>query len=131
MQIQLFALCQSVTVNRDNSVDAIGIRDTFRADSAPALHPACSVIVKIRFDEGDEGHHKTEVRIVDLDGKPIVTTTAELDANPPEGKHHMVFQIFDLENLLFPRFGEYSLDLLIDGEIFYQNSLRLVQTKPR
>lgn len=117
MKVELFALCDAAT-DYQGKLNLLGAFDSIWAKQMPAVHPFCAVALRIRFMKIEEGEHKVKISIVDGDGKSVV--------NPVEAGVNIQFKntplssiatnmILNLQGLKFPVYGEYSIDLAIDG----------------
>ncbi len=59
MNIQVAVLCDAA--NEDNGkLNLLGAFDTIYAPQMPAVHPQCSVALRVTFMSGDEGARKLE-----------------------------------------------------------------------
>lgn len=117
MKIELFALCDAAT-DYQGKLNLLGAFDSIWAKQMPAVHPLCAVALRIRFMKIEEGEHKVKISIVDGDGRAVVS--------PVEAGVNIQFKntpltsmatnmILNLQGLKFPVYGEYSIDLAIDG----------------
>ncbi len=124
MKVEIFALCDAATefmgkLNLLGTFDSIGARET------PASHPACGIALRIRFDRIESGEHKIRMELVNADGQPVVPpleTTANVQI--PDGMPSAAINlIVNFQQLKFETFGDYSIDLAIDGR--HESSLPL------
>ncbi|MEW6601005.1 MAG: hypothetical protein AB1499_08545 [Nitrospirota bacterium] len=117
MKVELFVLCDAAT-DYQGKLNLLGTFDSVWAKQVPAVHPLCAVALRIRFLKIEEGEHKVKISIVDADGKAVV--------KPVEAGVNIQFQntpltsmatnmILNLQGLQFPDYGEYSIDLALDG----------------
>jgi hypothetical protein len=117
MKVELFVLCDAAT-DYQGKMNILGTFDAIWAKQMPAVHPLCAVALRLRFLKIEEGKHKVKISIVDEDGKAVV--------QPLEAGVNVQFKnapftsiatnmILNLQGLKFPNYGEYSIDLAIDG----------------
>lgn len=117
MKVELFVLCDAAT-DYQGKLNLLGTFDAIWAKQMPAVHPLCAVALRMRFMAHEEGEHKVKISIVDGDGKAVV--------RPVEAAVNIQFKntplmsmatnmILNLQGLKFPAYGEYSIDLAIDG----------------
>ena len=116
MKIEIFTLCDGATEDR-GKLNLLGSFDHLMARQAPVVHPACALAVKMRFTKIEEGSHRIRVTFVDEDGKQIlnaleVTVSVLVVPGESTSTSHIVLNI---QQLNLPNFGEYSIDLAIDG----------------
>src|SRR5580692_8838307 len=71
MDIQVAALCDSA-VDYEGKLCLLGAFDTIVTGMLPAIHPQCSVALRILFRKEEEGFHTVSVLFVDEDGRSIV-----------------------------------------------------------
>ncbi len=116
MNIQVAVLCDAAT-DYNGKLNLIGTFDTIVAKQMPALHPQCSVALRIIFDKVEEGAHKLKMNFVDEDGR-LVMPSIDLPVDVPipadAGFVSRNF-VINIQQLKFERPGMYSIDLAVDG----------------
>jgi len=117
MNIELFALCDAAA-DYNGKLSILGAFDAIWARTAPAVHPQCAVALRMRFSKIEEGEHKVKINIVDADGKSVVKpfeTTANIryQDNINSVAANM---ILNLHGIKFTSFGDYSIDLTVNGK---------------
>jgi hypothetical protein len=117
MKIEMFVLCDAAT-EYAGKLNILGTFDSIHARQVPAVHPQCAVAIRLRFDWTERGEHKIRVNMIDADGRQIIPS---LDAGlhvrlPDRVSSCAINLVLNLHSLKFERFGEYSVDLLVDGE---------------
>jgi hypothetical protein len=116
MKIEIFTLCDAATEDR-GKLNLLGSFDHLRARQAPVVHPACALAVKMRFTKIEEGSHRIRVTFVDEDGKQILNAlevTVSIVVAPGESTSTSNI-VLNIQQLKLPNFGEYSIDLAVDG----------------
>ena len=118
MNIEAFLLCDCAT-DQQGKLNVLGAFDSIYARKMPTVHPACTVAARIRFERIEEGEHKVSIAVIDEDGKAIVP---RLDGNisvkaRPDAGSTVVNLILNLQRLKFENYGEYRIDLAIDGKV--------------
>jgi len=117
MNVELFTICEAAT-DQQGKVNILGTFDSIQGGAIPVVHPHCAVVVRLRFAKSEEGEHLIKINIIDEDGKPVVP--------PFETKGNVRFgniprttiavnMILNLQGLKFASFGEYAVDLSVDG----------------
>ena len=116
MKVELFALADAAT-DSAGKLNILGIYDTIQAQRVPAVHGRCAIVIKIRFERIERGDHRLRLSIVDQDGQPVIPALdAPMTMQFPDQMPSAAAQlILDLQNLEFKKFGEFSVDLAIDG----------------
>lgn len=128
MNIEAFLLCDAAT-NQQGKLNVLGAFDVIFTRKVPAIHPACAVAARIRFEKVEEGSHPVKITIIDEDGKsigPRLDTTASVRI--PDGMASFGSNlIFNLQRIAFPDYGKYRIDLAIDGQIKAILPLNVIQ----
>jgi len=81
------------------------------------IWPLCSIALKIRTERLEEGTKRLQVLFVDADGNVILPTLdvqAQLRLAPGESTATLQF-VMIIPQLKLPNFGEYAIDLRVDG----------------
>lgn len=117
MKVEMFVLCDAATEYM-GKMNLLGTFDSIHARQVPATHPLCAVAMRLRFERHERGDHRIRVNLVDADGQLVVPS---LDANlqvrfPDEAPSYAVNLILNLQGIRFVRYGEYSIDLIADGQ---------------
>ena len=113
MTLEIFAFCESAYVS-GRRMTVCKIQDILIGDSTPMKVPECAVVYRIRFESGELVKHKIrlEIRYQDgnLLGKPYsseITPERRTDYNTFSG-------IVMMDGMIFPEFGEYSVNFYVD-----------------
>ena len=79
MELQVAVLCDAAT-DYGGKLNLLGAFDTIHATSLPAIHPQCTIALRMTFNKVEEGSHRVRINFVDEDGKSVHK------AMDPEGK---------------------------------------------
>jgi hypothetical protein len=118
MNIEAFLLCDAAT-EQQGKLNVLGAFDNIYAKKVPTVHPACTIVARIRFDKIEEGNHSVRIQIIDQDGNNIgpklegnisVRTTPGHDSTGAN-------LILNIQRLEFKQYGQYRIDLAIDNKI--------------
>src|SRR5678810_1304897 len=71
MNIQVAVLCDAAT-DDNGKLNLLGAFDTIFTQQLPAIHPQCSIALRITFGNEDEGNHQIKLNFVDADGQAIM-----------------------------------------------------------
>jgi hypothetical protein len=117
MKVEIFNMCDFAQADSVGKLNILGIFSVIHAAQFPATHGLCALAIKLRFDKSEEGIKKFKISLIDSDGKSIMPPTeAQVHVRIPPNEPHANIQIVTLfPQLTFPHFGEYSVDLNIDG----------------
>jgi hypothetical protein len=116
MNIQVAVLCDAAT-NDHEKLNLLGAFDTIYAQQLPAVHPQCSVALRLTFYAGDEGNHQITLNFVNADGRAIMPPMPLAVAVVLPDDAHFVTRNFivNFQQLKFNEAGLFSLDIQMDG----------------
>ena len=117
MKIEIFTLCDAATTDAAGKLNILGSFDRLNAAQAPITHPQCALAIKLRFERVEEGAKSIRIQFVDADGKsvmPTLETTAQVRFGSTDSTATASL-ILVIQQLKLPRFGEYAIDLAVDG----------------
>ncbi len=116
MNIEIFTLCDAAA-DYQGRLNILGVFDTIFAAQMPAVHPFCSVALRMRFQRTERGQHMLRLDIVDDDGKVVLpeieaTFNVEMPGNSQVASANLVLNLGQLQ---FQSYGEYAINLAIDA----------------
>jgi hypothetical protein len=117
MKIELFVLCDAAT-DYHGKLNILGTFDAIWVKQLPAVHPQCAVVLRVRFSKIEEGGHSVRINIVDEDGKAVVPPLeagVNIQFRETQFTSISTNMILNLQGLKFHTYGEYSIDLAVDG----------------
>ncbi|MGV3771605.1 MAG: DUF6941 family protein [Verrucomicrobiales bacterium] len=116
MTIQVAVLCDAAT-DYHGKLNLLGTFDTIITQQLPAVHPQCSVALRIAFNRIEEGSHKLKMNFVDDDGKLVMPSIdMPVDIAVPADANFLVRNfIINIQQLKFERPGQYSVDFAMNG----------------
>ena len=116
MNIQVAVLCDAAT-DDNGKLNLLGAFDTIYTQQLPAIHPQCSIALRVTFSNGDEGKHNLHLNFVDADGHSIAKfPPIPVEVALPEDMHFGTRNyIVNLQQLKFDNPGLYSIDISLDG----------------
>jgi hypothetical protein len=117
MNIQVAVLCDAAT-DDNGKLNLLGAFDTIYTQQLPAIHPQCSVALRVTFSSDDEGKHALQLNFVDADGHPIANfPPIPVEVALPEDMHFGTRNfIVNIQQLKFDSPGLYSIDVLLDDQ---------------
>jgi hypothetical protein len=117
MNIQVAVLCDAAT-DDNGKLNLLGAFDTIFAPQWPAVHPQCTVALRVTFVSGDEGSHKLRLNFVNADGKSIMPPIdIPVSVTFPEDAHFSTRNfIVNIQGLKFAESGVYSVDVRFDDK---------------
>ncbi len=125
MKIEAFVLCDAAT-NYQGKLNLLGTFDTIFTNNLPILYPFCSIAVRLRFSQIEEGEHKLTINFSDTAGKLIIqplNANMKVSFSKDGPKSIATNMILNIQGLKLENFGEYTISLAIDGR--HESSLPL------
>ena len=117
MRVEIFSLCDAATVDTSGKLNLLGAFDTVWVTSMPTIYPQCAIALRIRFENIESGEHRININFVDADGRHILPAlNSMVNINFSEGQRSgSSNSVLNIQGLRLERYGEYSIDLAIDG----------------
>jgi len=116
MDIQVAVLCDAAT-DSYGKLNILGAFDTINAPQLPAVHPQCSIGLRLVFHKIEEGAHKLKLNFVNEDGRlvmPNIEIPVELMI-PDDATFLSRNFIVNIQQLKFDQPGLYSIEIALDG----------------
>ena len=116
MNIQVAVLCDAATED-NGKLNLLGSFDTIYAPQMPAIHPQCSVALRVTFVSGDEGMRKLTLSFINADGRAIMQSIdLPVPVTLPDDAHFLTRNfIVNIQQLKFEEPGLYSVDVRLDN----------------
>ncbi|HEY5914877.1 MAG TPA: hypothetical protein VJA21_30160 [Verrucomicrobiae bacterium] len=116
MNIQVAVLCDAAT-DDNGKLNLLGAFDTIYTQRLPAIHPQCSIALRVTFFSGDEGKRNLRLNFVDADGRSIMPDfpAIPVEVALPDDMHFGTRNyIINIQQLKFENPGLYSIDVSLD-----------------
>ena len=116
MDIQVAVLCDAAA-DYNGKLNFLGAFDTIFTTQLPAIHPQCSIALRMSFSRVEEGPHKVKLNFVDEDGKLVMPSIdIPVEVAVPEDTIFVSRNfIVNIQQLKFDKPGLYSIDISMDG----------------
>ncbi len=116
MNIQIAVLCDAAT-DYNGKLNILGTFDTIITSQLPAVHPQCSIALRLAFSKIEEGSHKVKMNFVDEDGRLVMPSIdMPVDITIPNELNFLVRNfVINIQQLKFEKPGQYAIDVAIDG----------------
>jgi hypothetical protein len=116
MNVEVFALCEAAT-DSQGKLNILGAFDGIWTKTVPAIHPQCAVAIRLRFNRIEQGDHKIALHFVDDDGKMIIPPlNAGIQVNFGQDQSSGIANlVLNIQGLKLEKYGEYCINLAIDG----------------
>ena len=131
MDIQIAVLCDAATDN-NGKLNILGTFDTIYTNQSPAVHPQCSIALRITFNKVEEGAHKVKLNFVNEDGKLVMPSIdMPIEVSVPEDTIFISRNfVINIQQLKFEQMGLYSIDIAMDGRQMGSIPLLVKQMAP-
>ncbi len=119
MKVEIFTLCKAATIDSNGSLNILGTFDIISAKQTPITCISCALAVKLRFEKIEEGNKTLKISFVDTDGKSVLPTLHQTFTvrAVPNVLTASATHVLLIPQLKFESFGDYSIDLAIDGDL--------------
>ncbi len=129
MKIRVSVLADYASISEGNKLNILGIFANVMSPSEPIVHPQMKVVTQYEFDPSESGEKKVKIVLVDVDGKEMFSINGTI--NVPHSSNNepvIVNQILNLNNITFPRFGDYEFKILINNRLENTIPLKVMST---
>lgn len=114
MQLEIITFCDAAA-EYSGRLSILGATDTIVAPDLPIRQPHCSIVVRLRAARIESGEHTVKLMIIDLDGQSIINIDGKMNVQFISGSGGAVNLIINAVNLEFKEFGEYAIEVAVDG----------------
>jgi hypothetical protein len=117
MRVDLAVVADAANVSQEGKLNILGIFDTIWGTSFPLRHGTMVFVVRVEGEFTEQGEHRLELRLMDADGAQIFKAEGPLHlVGGKPGRPVKPHIILGLSGVVFPAPGDYSFEVLIDGE---------------
>lgn len=118
MELKLGVLCDAANISREGKLNILGEFNRIHSPGEPIRWPLCALVARIEAPTVEGPRHELEIDLTDADGRSILQPrpkgSIEMKPMGP-GRPLRAQFIANIENLQFPRFGDYEFHVLVDG----------------
>lgn len=118
MHTEVFVICDAAT-DYNGKLNILGAYDAILGTSIPVKSQPLVFAIRIRFTSEEAGERACDIHAIDYDGRPILPMfSAKVNVLAPANRDSFAVNlILTVNNVSFPRAGDYRIDLLIDGKV--------------
>ncbi len=117
MEVDLAVVADAANVSQEGKLNILGVFDTIWGPHFPLRHGTMVFVVRVEGQFTEEGEHRLELRLMDPDGAQIFRAEGPLRlAGGRPGRPVRPHIILGLSGVAFPAAGDYSFEILIDGQ---------------
>ena len=116
MEVEHAILADYAATTNDGKLIVAGIFSALFMGQFPNPHPHMALALRIHIQPGEAPKHALVIRLVDADGNAVLEVDGQVEVDHVEGKEGAYAQVvLALNNVVFPKAGPYSFDVLING----------------
>ena len=131
MDVTLALLADAANVSADGKLNILGIFNGLGAASFPVIHPQMALVLRFEASRAEEGKTRAiELQLADSDGRKVFQIGAQLVV--PTGAPGSLIRlnhILMLNNIQFPKAGDYVFNVLIGDDQKAAIDLKIVEVR--
>ncbi len=131
MDVTLALLADAANVSSDGKLNILGIFNALGASAFPVVHPQMALVLRFEATRAEGGKaRQVELQLADSDGQKLFQISAQLmiPTGAP-GAPIRLNHILMLNNIQFPRAGDYVFNILVGDDQKAGIELRIVEVK--
>jgi len=119
MDLTLSLICDDARERPDGRIDVVGAYDELTAPGFPAVQSRMTVVFVMEWADDETGVQSFRADLVDGTGERILTIEGETQVAPraPGQARRRTRLIQPLQQIIFPRAGQYRFELLAGGDL--------------
>jgi hypothetical protein len=131
MKLRFAAVCEDAHPTPEGRLHVHGVYHDLSAPGFPARQEHLVLVLVLEWDRDDHGRYLFKADLEDEAGKASLTVEGETEVHrPAPGAPPARSQlIMPIENVVFPRAGQYSFRVRVKGHAFDGPSLYLMQAE--
>lgn len=129
MDVILALLADAANVSQEGKLNILGTFANINAQKFPARHPEMQLVLRMEASPAEADMKKTlEVKVLDQDGQQIGGAVGDFVVPPSQaGRRIRIQTIMRITDAVFPKPGDYTFAVLIDGKTEAEIPLQLTQ----
>jgi len=130
MKLRFAAVCEDARPTPDGRLDVHGVYHDLSAPGFPARQDRLVLVLVLEWDRADHGRYLFKADLEDEAGNVSLTVEGETEVHRPlPGSPPARSQlIMPVEDVVFPRAGQYAFRIKVKGQTLEGPSLYLMQT---
>jgi hypothetical protein len=129
MKLRFAAVCEDARATPDGRLDVHGVYHDLSAPGFPARQEHLVLVLVFEWDRADHGRYLFKADLEDEAGNVSLTVEGETEVHRPlpaaaPARSQLVMPI---ENVVFPRAGQYAFRVRVKGHTFEGPSLYLME----
>ncbi|MEQ1856425.1 MAG: hypothetical protein ABL963_08145 [Longimicrobiales bacterium] len=129
MQLRFSAICEDARPTPDGRLDIHGVYHDLSAPGFPARQDRLVLVLVLEWDRTDHGRFLFKADLEDAKGQVSLTVEGETEVHlPAPGSPPARSQlIMPLDDVVFPRVGQYQFRIKVKGHTFEGPGLNLME----
>jgi hypothetical protein len=129
MQLRFSCICEDARPTPEGKVDVHGVYHDLAAPGFPARQDLLVLVLVLEWDREDHGRYLFKADLEGDDGKITVTVEGETEVHRPRPDFPPSRSqlIMPLEDIVFPRAGQYQFRVRVKGQTLDGPSLYLME----
>ncbi len=129
MHLRFSAVCEDARTTPDGKVDVHGVYHDLAAPGFPARQDRLVLVLVLEWEREDHGRFLFKADLEDETGKASLTVEGETEVHHPKPGHPPARSqlIMQLEDVVFPRAGQYQFRVQVKGQTFPGPSIFLME----
>jgi hypothetical protein len=127
MYLRFAAICDDARTTPDGKLDVHGVYHDLAAPGFPARQDRLVLVLVLEWDRADHGRYLFKADLEDAEGNVSLTVEGETEVHGPQPSRPPARSqlIMGLDNVVFPRAGQYAFSVKVKGETLTGPSLFL------
>ena len=130
MQLRFSTICEDARATPDGKIDVHGVYHDLAAPGFPARQDRLVLVLVLEWEREDHGRYLFKADLEDQAGKVSLTVEGETEVHRPHpdrppARSQLIMQ---LDDVVFPRAGQYQFRIKVKGQTFAGPSLYLMET---
>ena len=130
MELRFSTICDDARATPDGKLDIQGVYHDLAAPGFPARQDRIVLVIVIEWEREDHGRYLFKADLEDQEGNVSITVEGETEVHLPGPNHPPARSqlIMPLENIVFPKSGQYAFVIRVKGQTLQGPSLYLMET---
>ena len=130
MQLRFSCICDDARPTSEGKIDIHGVYHDLAAPGFPARQDLLVLVLVLEWGRSDQGRYLFKADLEDEAGKISVTVEGETEVHTPSPDSPPARSqlIMPLENIVFPKAGQYQFKVRVKGKTFDGPSLYLMES---
>jgi hypothetical protein len=117
VEVDFALLADAANVSREGKLNVLGVFDRIHGAKFPLTWPRMVLVTRFIASPAEVGQEKSiEIITLDADGKQLGRATGKMKIHSHQGGRHLKMNHVLPMGMTFPGPGQYSIEVLINGE---------------